>query len=154
MFMAVGIEYRIWLWRRSYCLCLPSEWWSIYILHNVEEESIFRIFLDRPGVIRRAVIAATSALLASSLRKLQRCSHLTDFHKTRYRGLPRKPIDNLQIWLNSDKNIGRFTCRAKYVIQLLVTYVCHKIIFLQRSIILYRWRCSTTHTELIVAFQM
>jgi hypothetical protein len=46
-------------------------------------------------------------------------------------------VEELQIWLKSDKNVFHFTCRLKCVLLLPATWIRHKISFVQHSLFLY-----------------
>jgi hypothetical protein len=56
----------------------------------------------------------------------QRCSHQTDFHEVWYWGLSGKSVQQLQNGINSDKIIGFFSWRPKYVAWMPATFSCHK----------------------------
>jgi hypothetical protein len=55
------------------------------------------------------------ASLCKSVRLEQLGSHWTDFHEIWYFSFFRKYVENIQVWLQSDKSNGYFTWRTVYI---------------------------------------
>jgi hypothetical protein len=61
---------------------------------------------------------SVSPSVRPSLRMYQLASHRTASREIWYWGLLRKSVEKIQIWLKSDKSIGHFTWRPKYILLL------------------------------------
>jgi hypothetical protein len=78
-----------------------------YTAHYSSSSTCRACFLCALAQIAK-ILLSTSSCLRLSVRMYHRGFHCTDFHLMRYLRLLWKFFYRLQIWLKSDKNIGRF----------------------------------------------
>ena len=72
----------------------------------------------------------------------RRGSHWMDFGEMWHRQLLLQSVDKLQIWLNSDKNVGQLYVKTSVALSL-ATEIRHESFVTRQSILLYSWQWHT-----------